>query len=239
MEKKNKLRLFLTVLAGSLLCILLGRLSTQFASTAATDVAFPEWVAFVMSLLSQLIVAARLVLGYAGMTACAYTAHPGQNGRKITHLPRMLTLVLAMSFADYLARFLIDFISGSITGTEIVAVIWLLLQFFYEAVFIVLSMIIIMLLAGRHSYANTVRGRERTSPAAAVRYSVLLTLLAHIALEIVSIIEFVTTYTDITSAETASMIGSVVRILVIYGGGSLLLGELFADLLLKKPGENA
>ena len=235
MEKNKTVRLFLTVLIGSLILIVLGRISTQFTAIAATDVAFPQWVSFVTSLLSQLIVCARIVLGYAGMAACAYAVRIGDNGKKISGLPKMLALVLVLSFADYLARFVIDFASGSLMGTEILAALWLTLQYLYEAVFIVLAMLIILVQAGKHASAETSRSRERSSPAAAVRYAVLLTMLSRVILELVSIIEFVTTYTGITSAEKASMIGSLIRVIVIYGGGALILGEVFTDHLSKTP----
>lgn len=234
MEKKNTTKLFLRVLAISAVLIVLGRVSTQFTSIAATDVAFPDWVSFVFSLLSELIVCARIVIGYAGMAHCAYFTRYSDSGRPKSALPGMLTLVLTLSFADYLARFLIDFIGGSITGAEGVALIWLSLQFLYEAIFIVLSMLIITVQANRYASAETSRSRARHDPAAAVRYSVLLTLLSRIVLEVVSIAEFVMTYTDITASETASMIGSVIKIIVIYGGGALILSDIFTDLLGKK-----
>ena len=148
-------------------------------------------------------------------------------------IPIVVSVVL--SFTDYLARFIIDYVTGSILGSEALAVIWLLLQFLYEGVFIVMSMLLILLQAGKYRSAETARSRTRHSPAAAVRCSVLLTLLSRLILEAVSIVQFVTTYTGITSAETASMIGSVIRILVIYGGGALILGEFFTDFLRVSP----
>lgn len=238
MVKKNDTRLLLTVLCWSAALIVLGRVSTQFTSVAATDVAFPEWVSFVSSLLSQLIVCARIVVGYAGMTAAAYTSSADETGKRRYALPGVLTLVLVLSFTDYLARFVIDYASGSIRGAEPLALIWLGLQFLYEGIFIVLSMLIILLQAGKFNASESSRGRERHSPPAAVRCSVLLTLLSRLVLEIVSIIEFVTTYSDITSAETAAMIGGVIQAVVIYGGGALILGEVFTDLMFKEP-ENA
>lgn len=230
MEKKILTRLMLSVLLWSLALIAAGRITTHFTSLAATDVAFPEWVSFVTGLIAELIVCARIVVGYSGLTQCVY--HPlssAGTGRR-TALPGMLALVLILSFTDYLARFVIDFASGSILGTEMLAAVWLLMQYLYEAVFIVMSMLLILLTAGKYRAAETEHSRRRYDPAAAVRVSVLLTLLSRVILEIVSIVQFVSTYTDITSAETASMIGSVVRVIVIYGGGALLIGEFFTDL---------
>ncbi len=233
MNKKNNIRLFLTVLGISLALIAMGRVSTQFTAVASTDVAFPEWVAFVFSLISELIVCARIVMGCAGLAQCAYHPTQSADGKKRTALPAMLTMVIALSLTDYLARFFIDYITGAITGTESLAVIWLLLQFLYEAVFLVMSMLLILLQEGKFAAAQTARSRERHSSAAAVRCSVLLILLSRVVLEVVSIIEFVTTYSDITTSEIASMIGSIIKILVIYGGGAMILGEIFTDLLKK------
>ena len=238
MNKNSSTRLFLTVLAASLGLIVMGRVSTQFTAIASTDIAFPEWVSFVFAIVSELIVCARIVMGCAGLAQCAYHPAVTPDGRKHTALAPMLTMVLALSLADYLARFLVDFLTGAVTGMEGLAMIWLLMQFLYEAVFIVMSMLLILLQARKFAAAETARSRERHSPAAAVRCAVLLILLSRVVLEAASIIEFVSTYSDITAAETASMIGSVIKILVIYGGGALILGELFTDLLQKSP-ENA
>lgn len=234
MKNNSRAALFLRVLVLSLIFIVLGRVSTQFTAVAATDVAFPEWVSFVFSIVSELIVCARIVIGYAGMTHCAY----GSSGETAkSALPGMTVLVLALSLADYLARFVIDLAGGSITGAEGVALIWLGLQFLYEGIFIVLSMLIITVQKNKYTIAETSRSRARHNPQTAVRYSVLLTLVSRLALEIVSIIEFVTTYTGITAAETASMIGSVIKIIVIYGGGALILAEFFTDFLTKNSGD--
>ncbi|MBQ8187712.1 MAG: hypothetical protein IJ037_12710 [Clostridia bacterium] len=234
MKNPSRTGLFVRVLVFSLIFIVLGRVSTQFTSVAATDVAFPDWVPFVFSLVSELIVCARIVIGYAGMAHGAYFTRHDDGGRVKSALPGMTVLVLVLSFADYLARFVIDFASGSITGAEGVALIWLGLQFVYEGIFIVLSMLIITVQRSKHDLAETSRARARHTPHAAVRYCVILTLVSRVVLEIASIIEFVTTYTGITSAETASMIGSVIKIIVIYGGGALILGEVFTDFLAAK-----
>lgn len=235
MKNQSRTGLFVRVLVFSLIFIVLGRISTQFTAVAATDVAFPEWVSFVFSLLSELIVCARIVVGYAGMAHGAYSLRHEDGGKVKSALPGMTALVLVLSFTDCLARFVIDYASGSITGAETVALIWLGLQFVYEGIFIILSMLIITVQQSRYELAETSRSRARHSAEAAVRYSVLLTLVSRIVLEIVSIVEFVTTYAGITPAETASMIGSVIRIIVIYGGGALILGEFFTDFLAKKP----
>lgn len=229
MEKKNNTRLFVSVLIWSLALILAGRITTHFTSLAATDIAIPEWVSFVSGLIAELIVCARIVVGYSGLAQCAYHPAVTAEGKRRTALPGMLTLVLVLSFIDYMARFVIDFASGSILGSEMLAVIWLLLQFLYEGVFIVMSMLLILLRANRYRTAETARTRTHFSPVSAVRVSVLLTLLSRLILEAVSIIQFVMTYTGITSAEVASMFGSVIRIIVIYGGGALILAEFFTE----------
>ena len=104
-----------------------------------------------------------------------------------------------------------------------------------------MSMLLILLRANRYRTAETARTRTQCSPVSAVRVSVLLTLLSRLILEAVSIIQFVMTYTGITSAEVASMFGSVIRIVVIYGGGALILAEFFTDHLSvsSKSEENA
>jgi len=239
MDKKNNSRLLLTVLLTSLALIAAGRVCTQFTSLAATDIAIPEWVSFVTGMIAELIVCARIVVGYSGLALCAYHPDVMPSGKRCSALPGMLTLVLVLSFTDYLARFVIDFASGSILGSEALAIIWLLLQFLYEGVFIVLSMLLILLQAGNYRTAETSRTRARHNPASAVRYSILLTLLSRIILEVISIVQFISTYTNITSAETASMIGSIIRIVVIYGGGAMILGEFFTDRLSPKQKSDA
>jgi len=169
MNKNSNTRLFLTVLAASLGLIVMGRVSTQFTAIASTDIAFPEWVSFVFAIVSELIVCARIVMGCAGLAQCAYHPTVTPDGRKHTALAPMLTMVLALSLADYLARFLVDFLTGAVTGMEGLALIWLLMQFLYEAVFIVMSMLLILLQARKFAAAETARSRERHSPAAAVR----------------------------------------------------------------------
>ena len=234
MNKKNNTRLFLTVLLWSLALIVMGRVSTQFTAVASTDVAFPEWVSFVSSLVSELIVCARMVIGCAGLAQCAYRSVQVTDGSKKTSLPAMLTLVLAMALTDYLARFLIDLCTGSIAGAESLALIWLFFQFLYEGVFIVMAMLLILLQANKYTCAETERTRERYSPSAAVRAAVLQIMLSRVILEVISIIDFVITYSDITTTEVASMVGAVIKILVIYGGSAMILGEIFTDLL-EKP----
>lgn len=239
MNKKNNARLLLTVLLWSLALIVMGRVSTQFTAIASTDVAFPEWIAFVSSLVSELIVCARMVIGCAGLAQCAYHPIQSAENKKKTALPAMLILVLAMAFTDYLARFLIDFFTGSIAGSESLAVIWLFFQFLYEGVFIVMAMLLILLQANKYNAAETARSGDRHSPSIAVRLSVLLILISRVVLEVISIVDFVTTYSDITTTETASMIGAVIKILVIYGGSAMILGEIFTDMLEKTTEQSA
>jgi len=218
-QTKNKSRLYLTTLLLLLLTVVLGRLVSYFTSVTATDIAYADWVPPLLGWLGEIITASRTVIGFSAAAAAVF------------YLNRSSALTVsaisaAAAFLDCLARFLIDMISSSLTGLELLAVIWLLLQFAYEVIFIALAYLIAVIIKGRFDRAETARTREKNSSSAALRLSLLLVMLSKAALEVFYMVDFLTSYTNITSAETASIIGQFVRIAVIYGGLSIALGEL-------------
>ncbi|MGN1346753.1 MAG: hypothetical protein ACI4V1_08200 [Eubacteriales bacterium] len=210
-----------TVLA-MLLLVLLGRGVSYFNTAAATDIAYAAWVSPALSYLAELLVCARMSLAIAGITCAVYRPEKRGSGA-------FLAAAAVLSFADYAARFLIDLVTDAIVGAEVLAVTWLLLQFLYEMLFLLLSYVIAGVCKKKHGAAEGKRQAQKYSAGRSCAWSLLLVMLSHLVLELWYFIDFITTYTDITSTEIASIIGSFLKIIVIYGGAALLLGEWYVD----------
>lgn len=218
-ETKNKSRLYLTTFLLLLLTVVLGRLVSYFTSVTATDIAYSDWVPSLLGWLGEILSAARTVIGFSSVAAAGFCLN---RSAALT----TAAIASAAAFIDCLARFLIDILSSSLTGMELLAVIWLLLQFVYEVIFIALAYIIAGIIKGRYDRAESARAREKNSSSAALRFSLILVMLSKAVLEICYLVDFLMNYSNITSAETASIIGQFIRIAVIYGGLSIAMGEL-------------
>lgn len=213
---------WLITLSVMLLLAALSRIVSCFRTATATDIAYADWIPSLLLYVEEIMISARCAIGFAGIVYSVYRSN---------HQAAFLLAAFLASFVDYLARLLIDLSTSATSGSELLAVMWLLLQFLFEAVFIALTRLIASFCKNRMNKAETERSRRKFFPARALLFSVILQAAAHIALEIVNIIDFLASYTDITSAETASMIGSVLKIIFIYGGISMLASEFYLEKL--------
>ena len=216
---KNESRLCLTTFLLLILTVVLGRLVSYFTSVTATDVAYADWVPSLLGWLGEIITACRTVIGFSAVVTAVYLA-----GRKTAFTAA--AAASAAAFLDCLARFLIDILSSSLAGMELLAAVWLLLQFAYEVIFIALAYLAAVIIKRRYDAAETERTREKNSSIVSLRWSVILVLASKVLLEVYYLVDFLMNYTNITTAETASIIGQFVRIAVIYGCVSLAAGEL-------------
>ena len=82
------------------------------------------------------------------------------------------------------------------------------------------------------------RLRAKYSPAKAVRGATLLYLASQVFSEILYLIDFLTTYDDITNTEIASIIKSFLMIFIIYGAAAILFAELFGKIFKAKSQAN-
>ena len=204
--------------------VVLGRGVSSFHTVAATDIAFAAWVSSALSYLAELLVCARTVSAIAGITWAVYR---NQGSRKFLAAAAVLALI------DYAARFVIDFATSAIVGAEVLAASWLLLQFLFEMLFVFLSYLIAGAMRKKLQTAETRRQAEMYTVNRSCAASVLLVMLSRLALEIWYLIDFMLAYTDITAAETAAIVGSFLKVLVIYGGAAILFGEWYTELLKK------
>lgn len=213
----------ITVLA-MLALVVLGRGVSYFHTIAATDIAYAAWIPSALSYLAELLVCARTVAAIAGIT---YAVYCRQRGGKF------LCAAAGVALIDYAARFLIDFVTSAIVGAEILAASWLLLQFLFEMLFVALSYVVAGAMRKKLTAAETRRQAEKYTVNRSCTASLLLVMLSRLALEVWYLIDFMIAYTDITATETASIVGAFLKVIVIYGGAAVLLGEWYTELLKK------
>ncbi len=204
--------------------VVLGRGVSSFHTVAATDIAFDAWVSSALSYLAELLVCARTVAAIAGITWAVYR---NQGSGKF------LAAAAVIALLDYAARFVIDFASSAIVGAEVLAASWLLLQFLFEMLFVVLAYLIAGAMRKKLQTAETRRQAERYTVNRSCTVSLLLVMVSRLMLEVWYLIDFMLAYTDITAAETAAIVGSFLKVLVIYGGAAVLFGEWYTELLKK------
>ena len=204
--------------------VVLGRGVSSFHTVAATDIAFDAWVSSALSYLAELLVCARTVAAIAGITWAVYR---NQGSGKF------LAAAAVIALLDYAARFVIDFASSAIVGAEVLAASWLLLQFLFEMLFVVLAYLIAGAMRKKFTAAETRRQAERYTVNRSCTVSLLLVMVSRLMLEVWYLIDFMLAYTDITAAETAAIVGSFLKVLVIYGGAAVLFGEWYTELLKK------
>lgn len=226
LSRKNGTGFRLTVFL-MLALVVLGRGVSYFHTIAATDIAYASWVSSVLSYLAEILVCARTVLAIAGITYAVY--HPQtQSGGKF------LTAAAVTALIDYAARFVIDFVTGAIADAEMLAVVWLLLQFLFEMLFVLLSYAIAGAMRKKAAAADSRGTAEKYTVNRSCTVSLLLVTLSRLVLEGWYVIDFMLTYNDITATETASIVGSFLKVIVIYGGIAVLLGEWYTELLKKR-----
>lgn len=201
-----------------LAAVILGRLSSYFQSVSATDIAYADWVSDLMAYLGEVIVSARTVVSFSAIACAAYYLDKSA-------LTQSIIFASAAALLDYAARFLIDCISGALDGAETLALVWLLLQYAYEMIFIALAVMIVLMMKKKALAAETRRTAEKFSCIRAIRYALILVMLSHVALEAYYLVDFLLSYTGITNTEIASMVGQFLKIFVIYGGIALIFAE--------------
>lgn len=196
----------------------LGRTASYFYTVSATDIAFADWVPSAVSYVGELIVCARLAVSVGFFTFSAYSGSRSEG-------KRYLTAAILASAVDYAARFLIDWCTGAIAGAAALAGIWVLIQFLLEAALLAAASWLIRRKAERFRAAETSKARRSASPTRANLCGVAVFLLLHLVTEVCYLIDFLVTYTGITGTEIASIVGSFLRIAVIYGGAAFLIAE--------------
>ncbi len=210
-EKRPPAYLPLTV-AVLLTLTVLSRGMGYIYSTMATDVAYSELSVSIMGILVELLTILRTVTGYAallyGMTRWDRDA--------IRNGPPVLLTILCLDAADYFSRYLVDSATHSITNMETAAALWLLIQFGYSTVLLLVS----FWLGCRLLHPKN--GREPKDLDTLLTVSVACLLGSRLVLELYYLIDFVTTYSNITTGEISSIIGQFLYTLVLYGGAAWL-----------------
>lgn len=217
---KSKKSFFILAIVANVIFVILGRLSAYFYTLTATDISYSEAVYVLFSYLSEITVNARVVFGFVSVSFALY-----KFGKPTMYSAAAISFVAGL--ADYLARFVIDYVMNAITDMIALSAVWLLLNFLYESVFLALAVIIAILMHSKCSAAETSIQRRKYSDTRAVYASVALVLISKIVAELIYLSDFLSTYTDITGAEISSIVGQFLQIIIIYGGVSILLCELF------------
>lgn len=212
-----------------LVLVFLGRGVSYINTAAATDITYADWVPAALSYLGELLVCARTVLGIAGITFAMYFF-----GKPMAL--RFLAGAAGAALVDYAARFVIDLATKAITEVELLAASWLFMQFLFEMVFVVLSYFAAGWMKVKMERAEVRRQAEKYTVNRACTAALLLVMLSRIALEIWYLVDFLLAYTNITATETASIVGAFLKVIVIYGGAAVLLGEWYTELLKKRCG---
>ncbi len=225
-EKKKNTALIMTVVL-MLVLVVLGRAVSYFYTLASTDISYAAWVSPVLSYLAEILACARTVFAMAGIVHAVYFCEKRS-------AVKFVCAAACIALVDYVARFLIDLASSAIVGAELLAISWLLMQFLYEMIFVVLSYVIATAVLRKYRVAATARQAGKYTANRACMYSLLLVMLSRIALEVWYLIDFLLAYTDVTSTEMASIVGSFLKVIVIYGGLSVIMGEWYTEFLKKR-----
>ena len=222
-KKTDSSQKYILPLAITLLLIVAGaRASAYLYTLSSTDITYPDWVVVFSSYLTDALGAVRLAVSFSAVTFAYYYK------KKV--FPAACVTVLC-SLADFAARFIIDIVTDAIIGNEIIAVIWLLLSFLYEFVFIILACVIARIMILKLARCDTDRKLRKYTAERALIYSVILYMISRVISELFYMVDFLISYVNITNTEIASIVGSFLRIFVIYGGISLITGYLSLSVL--------
>ncbi len=230
MKKKSAfvplLLLLLLVLAA------VSRVLAYGCTVVSTDIAYPAWAEGVLSYAVDIFEAARVTLIFAAVSYAVFS----EKDRASTTV-----VCVVSSFADYAARFFIDYFTGSIYGSEALALIWVGMNFMLEAVFVALAYILAVIMLRRREsrtkeeYAYRKSGGiswGKTAMCASMIY-----LGARILGEIYYLIDFLTSYVNITSGEIASIVTAFLRIIIIWGGAAAVVNLLCRIVLPEEAGK--
>lgn len=229
MNPTKKQNCFLITFTAMLALAVLGRGVSWFHTVTANDIAYAAWIPTMLSYLSEILVCARVTIAIAGITFALYRG---------TGAGKFLFAATLAALLDYGARFVIDYATSAIVDMEAVAAIWLTLQFLFEMLFVVFSYVVAASMKKKFhaTLKKSPRQAEKYSVNRATTVSLLLVMLSRIALEVWYLVDFLLTYSDITATETASIVGAFLKVIVIYGGVALLLGEGYTEFLKKNRG---
>ncbi len=208
-EKKSAS--YLPLVAGALLLLtLLCRGMGYIYSTIATDLAYSELTVSIMGILVEMLTILRTITGF-GAVLFAMARWDSDTPVKYRCGTSVFVLVLCMDALDYFSRYLVDSAMGSIVNMEKAAALWLVLQFVYSTLLITLCWGTGALLF--HPKTGKPKSLDRV-----LTQSVLYLTVSRLLLELYYILDFVTTYADITFSEKSAMVGQVLYTLVLYGG---------------------
>lgn len=221
--KHNGNRFFLTYFIIILILIVAGRAVSYLCTLSSTNIAFPEWVESVTSYLSEILDAARRAVSYSAIVCAAFCG----TGVKTTVSVSLLTLL------DFAARFVIDLVTSAVSGTEVVALIWLGANFIYELIFLILACIVTRIVKLKLNSEENERKKRRHTPEKALLYSVGLYCASRLLSEIFYLVDFLLSYVNITNTEIASIVGSFLEIFVVYGGITYIVGYVVLPLFYK------
>ncbi len=229
-KKKQGKLFFLTYFVVIIIMLALGRALSYLCTLSSTDIAYPEWVEKLSSYLSEILDASRRAVSYAAVICAVFS---GSGGIKTTFSVSLLALL------DSAVRFAIDLFTSAISGQEVLAVIWLGTNYIYELVFIILTYIIARMVMLKRNHETNERKKRSITPTKAVFYSVGLYCLSRLVSELLYLIDFLVSYVNITNTEIASIVGSFLGILVIYGGISFIVAYLFYPVLERRKSPRA
>lgn len=223
--RRNKEKSLLPFFAVLIVTALLGRTATYFYNLTYNDITFADWIPALLSYLSEILVCLRTAFVFGALTYAAYCGVP---------VRKVLIPSLVIAFADYAARFFIDWHSGALASSYLPALMWLGAEFVYEAVFILIAAYISVRRHEKMSIAETVIMRKKYSPSKTNYVTVAVFTLSRMLSEVIYLVDFLTTYSDVTNTEVASIIGSFLKIAVIYGGVGYIAAELSFHFLSKR-----
>ncbi len=205
MKTEKRSPAYLPLVAAALLTLtVLARGMGFIYSTMATDIAYSELAVSVMGILVELLTILRTVTGYAAVLyAMARWDRSGS--------PALVT-VLCLDAADYFSRFLVDSATHSITNMETAAALWLLIQFAYST-----ALLLLCFWLGRR-LLHPKNGRAPQGLDTCLTVGVACLLGSRLVLELYYLIDFVTTYSNITPGEVSSILGQFLYTIVLYGG---------------------
>ena len=182
-------------------------------STMATDIAYGDVTVSIMGILVEGLTILRTVAGYCGILYAMWRWERDGDVRYRCGGAVTLTVLLCDGM-DCFSRYLVDSATSSITDMEVVAALWLSLQFVYSTVLVVLVWCTGIFLF------HPAAGKERGGIGRAVTQSVVYLLGTRIVLEIYYLVDFLTTYTDVTAVEVSSIVGQFLYTAVLYGGAA-------------------
>lgn len=231
--KTEKMRLTYLPLAALLLLLLtvLGRGMGYIYSTMATDIAYSDLAVEIMGILVEVLTILRTVTGYCVILYAMYRWEKPDSRYRCGGAVTLLVLVC--DAADCFSRYLVDKATSSITDMETVAAIWLLLQFCYSTILVMLCW------CTGYFLFHPASGKTPASLEKVSFLSVMYLLGTRLVLEIYYLIDFLTAYSNVTGNEVSAIIGQFLHTLVLYGGAALGLILGIGALLRQMYGECA